>query len=53
MFGGFMFALVRYIYEVHKHPSMYNAIDLYLGTPVYMIVGALIGLVIVAWLASD
>ena len=53
MFGGFMTAVVQYIYEEHRHPNMYNAIDLYLGTPVYMIVGALIGLLIVAWLASD
>jgi hypothetical protein len=53
MFGGFMTAVVQYLYEEHRQLNMYNAIDLYLGTPVYMILGALIGLLIVAWLASD
>jgi predicted lipid-binding transport protein (Tim44 family) len=53
MFGGFMIGVLRYVYEQHTHPSTYNAIDLYLGTPVFMVVGVLIGLLIMAWLAAD
>jgi hypothetical protein len=53
MLGGLVIGVLRYLYEQHTHPSQYNLFDLYFLTPVLMIVGAPIGLLIVAWLASD
>jgi predicted lipid-binding transport protein (Tim44 family) len=53
MLGGLVIGVLRYLYEQYTHPSQYNLFDLYFLTPVLMIVGAPIGLLIVAWLASD
>jgi hypothetical protein len=53
MLGGLIIGVLRYLYEQQTRPSQYNLFDLYFLTPVLMIVGAPIGLLIVAWLASD
>ena len=52
MLGGLAFTCLYYLYEQLTRPNPYNVLTLF-GAPVYVICGALVGLLAAAWYSSD
>lgn len=52
MAGGLAFMCLYYLYEQLTRPNPYNALTFF-SAPVYMALGALVGLLAAAWYSSD
>jgi len=53
MLGGLAVTFLYYLYERLAHPNPYNTLTLFLGAPVFVILGAMVGLLAAAWYSSD
>ena len=52
MLGGLAFTCLYYLYEQLTRPNPYNVLTLF-GAPVFVIFGAMVGLLAAAWYSSD
>jgi len=52
MVAGLAFMCLYYLYEQLTRPSPYNALTFF-AAPVYMTLGAIVGLLAAAWYSSD
>ena len=52
MVGGLVFTCLYYLYEQLTRPNPYNVLTLF-AAPVFVIFGALVGLLAAAWYSSD
>lgn len=52
MLGGVLFMCIYYLVEQWTRPNPYNLLTL-LATPVLVILGGMVGLLVAAWYSSD